>query len=127
MIKWIKKLFEIVRNYDDDQKTTETRFRQMAFRVEELHGQYMQRAGNVQKEFATHYGNMQRRMESLDNEIKDRTNLNIDVGHLRGANYVILAGHYKGRDYVELMTLKADDFDGMARIVQDMKRSGRIQ
>lgn len=95
MIKWIKKLFEIVRNYDDDQKTTETRFRQMAFRVEELHGQYMQRAGNVQKEFATHYGNMQRRMESLDNEIKDRTNLNIDVGHLRGANYVILAGHYK--------------------------------
>lgn len=97
MITWFKTLFYIVKNYSTDHK-----------RMIELL--------RVQRE----------KMVALDKLIKERTNISVDIGYLKGANYVVLVGHYKNRDYVNVYDLNGDSFADIVDQLRQMRQHGNI-
>jgi hypothetical protein len=97
MIKWLKNLFYIVKNYSYDQKRT----------IELL---------RVQRE----------KMVALDKLIKERTNISADIGYLKGANYVILVGHYKNRDYINVFDLNGKTFAEIVEQFRAMTKHGNV-
>lgn len=96
MIRWFKKLFQIVRFYDIDLNE------------------------NIRK-----YELLKREHDELVSIIKERTSIGVDVGY-KGGSYVILMGHYRGRDYIQSHRVNSDDFIGLIQQLKQMEKYGEV-
>lgn len=101
MIRWIRMLFYVVKNYVFDRDT-----------------------------HAKQLLNHSRRLSDLEHEVRElratlrsHTTVGADVGPIRGCqNFAVLVGRYRGVDHVEVVTLPTDEF---GRLVMELKRLDR--
>lgn len=96
MIKWLRKLFHIVRYYDEHQNAIDRQINLLS-----------------------------REQKELVSVIKERTTINVDVGY-RGRSDVILIGHYKGRDFVQGYRIRHEDFSSLVNQLKEMQKYGVI-
>ncbi len=97
MRKWFKKLFYIVRHFDD-----------LVNSMDELSLD-------------------QRRVESNVDEavkmIKDRATIHADVHSAHGQqSQIIMIGRYRNRDYIQVFEVRPDDFSGLLRQCIEMQK-----
>jgi len=98
MHKWLKNLFKIVANYDQDKQ-------RLLEKLETL------KAEN----------------RALSNLIHDRTTLGVDIQPFsHGTNTIIVMGHYHRVDYIQAYTMRDRDFGEVVSILNDMKRHGSV-
>jgi len=103
MIKWFKKLFRIVKNYDTD--------RCEAAKTESAHRTRLHKQVREAKKY-----------------IRDRTDVSADVHFKDGArNTIIVTGRYRGRDYVEVFTIAEPDLHGLIQQLREMRRYTHIR
>ena len=96
-MKWIKRLFKVVDRYDSD--------------IAELYDEIMK---------------LRERVHAAEDLIRDRTKVGVSVG-LDGQNTVIVAGEYKGVDYIETFGLQAGDFNHLVEMLRNFERDvGRV-
>lgn len=96
MFSWIKKLRKIVSSYDSD--------------------------------FAMYAANLkyaQARITELEQLVKDRTNIAVDLG-FRSANHVIVVGRYKNADYVQTFQINGQLNDIVDRL-REMEKYGEVR
>lgn len=87
IIKWVKVLLKIVRNYDGDQITIT---------------QYM-------------------------NTVRELTTINVDVHtYNKSPCNVVMVGRYRNTDYVEIFSVRPDDFSNFIEMFRDWRKQGRI-
>lgn len=92
MLKWIKKLFLIVKHYDSDRAA-------LSMRIQE--------AVNV---------------------IADRCTVNTDISpSAKGISYVILVGHYRNRDYVEVKCIRNETFKYLVDSIRSELKYGHTK
>ena len=99
MIKWFKKLFHIVKHFDD-----------IAASVDALGRDHIR---------------VRRQVNDAVQTIKDRTTLHADVSHYRRdshMNQIILIGRYRNRDYIQTYQVQPDDFEGLVRQCIEMQK-----
>lgn len=94
MIKWIKKLFQIVREYDRDNKQTNGRI-----------------------------DIVRRSMAQAKGYIKERTDLHIDLRR-KAPSQIIMVGRYKNHDYVKVFNVQEEDLSDLIGIVRQMEQYG---
>lgn len=64
-------------------------------------------------------------IEGCEKIIKDRTNLNVDIG-FKGANHVIVVGRYKGQDYIQTYDIRNTDLGEFIHILKRMEQYGEV-
>jgi Holliday junction resolvasome RuvABC endonuclease subunit len=101
MIKFIRKLIEIVTNYDT---------------IKESQDEY------IRKRFKT----VNDKVDGLMEEFKKLNSINVDVGY-REPSVVITIGRYKGRDHVEVKYITHASLEYLIDEVKAMERIGIIK
>jgi hypothetical protein len=94
MIRWFRKLREIVRNYDTDRNAIHLKICQT-----------------------------EKRAIEAENVIRSRTDIHADI-HYKSDNQIIVVGRYRNRDYVQVFHVAPDDFCAMIEKFRDMERYG---
>lgn len=97
MIKWIKALLRIIRDYDKDHKCL------------------LEKAEIAQKQVL-----------EAKQVIIDRTSISADVSSYQKRNIIIVTGNYKKRGYVQTFQLDSNDFSHFIDTLKDMKKYGRV-
>ena len=98
-INWFKKLFYIVKHYDEDKIEMLDKIRAADLRIRD----------GVQL-------------------IKDRTNIHADVhARLNHPTQIIAIGRYNGRDYIQIFSIHDDDFKGLIHRLKEMELYGNLQ
>ena len=70
---------------------------------------------------------IRRDMERLEGILRERTEVSADVGFdPRAGNTVILCGRYRNCDYVEVFTVRNDDFGEFVNHLKTLQRYGSI-
>ena len=70
--------------------------------------------------------NANSRITELENLVRDRTNIAVDVG-FKSANHVIVVGRYKNADYVQSYTLETPDLNALIDQLRQMERHGAVK
>lgn len=96
--EWRKTLLYIVKNYN-----------QLVIRMDELTSSHIRVVNNVN--------------EAVD-VIRERTGWHADVKVYQrdSPNQIIVIGNYRGRDYIEIFNVPADDFPGVVAHCKDVSR-----
>ncbi len=94
MIRWFRKLREIVRNYDTDKNAILLKI----CRTE-------------------------KRAIEAENVIRDRTAIHADI-HTQSDNQIIVVGRYRNRDYVQVFHMASNDFCATIEKFREMERFG---
>lgn len=97
MIKFIKKLIEIVKNYDT---------------ILESQNEYTR----------NRFKNVNDRVDALTEDFRKLHSINVDVGY-HEPSVVITIGRYRGRDHVEVKYITHDSLD---RLIDQMKAMERV-
>ena len=98
-INWFKKLFYIIKHYDEDKIEIFDKIQSANLRIRD----------GVQL-------------------IKDRTNIHADVhARLNSPTQVIAIGRYNGRDYVQVFSIHNNDFKGLIHQLKDMEQYGNLR
>jgi hypothetical protein len=75
--------------------------------------------------YGTTIRHLRQQVESLEDIIKERTTLNVDIG-FKGANHVIVVGKFKGQDYIQTYDVGTEDLGQFVNILQRMAQHGTI-
>jgi len=112
MIKWFKKLFYIVKHFDDIHHTQSMINAQVDGALIEQHS------------LIKYFGN---EVEAGVRTIKDRTELHVDVSPMNHGDphQIILIGKYHNRDYIQTYSVAPEDFRHLIDVCKDMQRYAR--
>jgi hypothetical protein len=67
------------------------------------------------------------RITALEAELRKRTTVACDIGYRPDANYAILIGSHRGRDYVQTFAIEAESFPGLVSRLRDLQRVGQVR
>lgn len=99
MIKWIKKVLRIIRDYDKTVLELNSRDAQISSRITQL-----------------------------DTILRDRTDIGVDVAYSkRDMGTIITIGRYRGVDYIQTYQIAPDSFEGLITQLKDMSRWGKVR
>lgn len=101
LIAWVKKLLTVVREHEAD--------------VETLTELINARANDLY-----------RRVEQAEKLIRDRTTVDVDVGFSGGCT-VIVTGRYRDADYVNVHTIRPEDFRALVELLREMERFANLR
>jgi hypothetical protein len=106
MIKWFKKLFKIVREYDADNERMNTVINDGLY---DLNNRMVWTEREVKEAVAT---------------IIDRTELSVDVSPSYGGDphQVIMVGRYKNRDFVQAYSIDHMEFDRLVQHLTELRK-----
>lgn len=101
MIKWFKKLKEIVA----------------------CHKQILKIVGSYDRDHKWFIS----RITQAENMIRERTDISADVHMMnRNPNQIIVTGRYRNRDYVQVFTLQDNDLRSLIEQLREMERFGVV-
>ena len=109
MIKWFKKLFHIVKHFDE--YTTA-----------------MEQLSQQQSKLWLEQGGMMREVRGAVETIKARTEVHGDI-HMHPSgdmNQIIMIGKYYKSDYVEIFNVPPDDFELLVHKLKDLRKYARM-
>jgi hypothetical protein len=99
MIKWFKKLFRIVREYDSFTASTKARL-----------------------------NNLNTTVQSAEKIIQDRTTISADISPMcKDPHIIFVSGRYRNVDYVQCYSIHGEDFANIIEILKEMKRYGTLR
>lgn len=68
------------------------------------------------------------RVAALEQVLRDRTEVSADVSlNGRDSNTVIVAGRYRNNDYVNIFTIRGEDFSGLIERLRELERYGAVR
>jgi hypothetical protein len=108
-LEWIKTLARVVRTYDKS--------------IQSLRDDLQ----DVDKKQSQFNKNLRYDMNNAVELIKRRTDVSADVSAThRNPSQIIMVGRYRNRDYVQVFTIREDDFGMLIHQLRDMERYGQV-
>ena len=120
MLRWIKTLLLMVREYESDAReswTPVSRARKIERSVAELQ--------RVVERLARSVGSLSTRADDTDRILRERTQVGVNVEH-NGEGFVVVVGHYGRSDFVQCYKIPPQDMTSLIDHLRQEKRFGRI-
>lgn len=77
---------------------------------------------------AANFRRLESAVKDLENEIRKRTRIGVDLGATpHHINFAVVVGTFQGRDYVEVVRMEQQAFNGICQQLREMKRHGHVQ
>lgn len=118
-IQWIKTFIRVVREHDRQSRGTLSRF--------EAIEQELAEARRLMRNAIKEAQDSRAAATKLLDEIRQATDIAVDVGFKKEMTTVITVGHYRGGDYVQAFSIAPDDMAGLLDQLHRLERTGVIR
>lgn len=81
---------------------------------------------NLVNEYEKEISFLEKRIESAEKIIRDRTDINVDINRRKHENQIIVIGKYRNIDYIQTFTVDSRDFSYTIDMLKKMDRYGTL-
>jgi hypothetical protein len=81
----------------------------------------------IVRKYDNDYAQLQQRLQSVENLIRERTDIHADIGFNARDNFAIVVGRYKDRDYIQVHALPSDTFQILVEMLRKEQKHARLR